>query len=263
MRINILFFLLFFICGYIFAQTPYPQTQYIKGQFHLTGLKQSNNTDETPKKLLYIPGFYIAQYETTNAAFCEYLNHNKNKTENNAWHIDLQGTWRNEKCRIYLKDSIFYVEKGYEQYPVLFVSWYGANAFCKWKGGRLPTEWEWEMAAGHLNNNHADTLIKYANFLNKSDNTIAKTGSYQANKNGLYDMYGNVSEWCSNWYGWDYYKHIKRINPQGPEKGDFKAYRGGSFYSSLNSLYQQNRKAISPGINNITIGFRVVYDKLP
>jgi formylglycine-generating enzyme len=164
--------------------------------------------------------------------------------------------------------------------PVINISWEDAKEFCKWlssktgKSYRLPTEAEWEYAcrAG------SETLFStgdcldenYANYngwfnfkkCGKGTNngkTVA-AGIKYPNKLGISDLHGNVAEYCSDWYGENYYSESPKENPQGPSTGTYRVIRGGSFLSAEISCNSYSRLYVSPYYFLCCIGFRVASD---
>jgi len=257
----ILFFL--FSYSFLFSQDTDSSLVFIKGGIFTMGSNNKAAEDEKKHKV-WISDFYISKYEVTNLEFVEFLNQNGNQVENNAFWILLNGEWRDERCRIYLKDSVYKVEKGYEYFPVLYVSWYGAAAYCKWRNGRLPTEAEWEYVAKGGKYKKDNSLIDFENnivFAQNSDLKPNRIATKLPNILGVYDIYGNQAEWCSDWYWANYYNGSKFKNPKGKPNGQMKIYRGGSWYSQKNYISATDRKADNPANNNITIGFRIVKNK--
>ncbi|MBN2474384.1 MAG: formylglycine-generating enzyme family protein [Pirellulales bacterium] len=165
---------------------------------------------------------------------------------------------------------------GRENYPVVHVSWYDAEAYAKWAGKQLPTEAQWEYGAraGLRDADYPwgrEELIdgRYqANYWQHDDKPaadgyawLAPVRSYPPNRFGLYDVAGNVWEWCADWYGEDYYRDSRRENPPGPEKGQLKVQRGGSWLSPENFRLGHHVSARGKRLPEETsqhIGFRCV-----
>ena len=151
---------------------------------------------------------------------------------------------------------------------VVFVNWYEAQAFCEWLSDidgvpyRLPTEAEWEYAcrAGTASNYHTGDMLSedFRTEAARSGYHVAKT---PPNAWGLYDMHGNVEEWCHDWYG--PYRTQHQIDPLGYTNGDFRVTRGGSDGTEEYYLRSANRLASLPDARNRVIGFRVVIGELP
>ncbi len=182
---------------------------------------------------------------------------------------------------------------GKENHPVVMVSWYDAQAYAKWAGKRLPTEAEWEFAArgglsgkpyiwgeelepqGRIMANIWQGEFPHNNTVNDSYSRTAPVKSFPPNEFGLYDMGGNVWEWCSDWFQVELYrtldKNTVQDNPQGPEKADNpnhpfqqeRVIRGGSFlcHPSYCSSYRPSaRLGNTPDTGMSHIGFRLVKD---
>jgi formylglycine-generating enzyme required for sulfatase activity len=150
-----------------------------------------------------------------------------------------------------------------DDHPAVNVDWSYANAYCNsWAGGRLPTEAEWEYAAraGTTTSRYGD-LDTIAWHKGNSNNTTHPVGQKAPNAWGLYDMLGSVWEWCSDWYGT--YSPNPATDPEGPETGQQKVGRGGSFFHDPNVVRVSVRGGNPPGVPDSNLGFRCVRDAIP
>jgi formylglycine-generating enzyme required for sulfatase activity len=206
-----------------------------------------------PVHTVYLDAFYMDIYEVTNAQYLKFM--------------DATG----HSAPVYWDDSRFNVP----EHPVVGVSWHDAVAYAEWAGKRLPTEAEWEKAArGGLVGkryswgsdspdgtqcNFADVNTDY-DWSDKSvDDGYSRTspvGSFSANGYGLYDMAGNVWDWCSDWYDSSYYSSSPSNNPKGPSSGSQRVMRGGSWSRYEDFLRCAYRSSRPPTDMYGYIGFR-------
>ena len=201
----------------------------------------------------------------------------------NWWHWTNKANWRQPQGE---GSST----KGKENHPVVHVSWDDAMAYAAWSGKRLPTEAEWEWAAkggndqneypwgseqvleGAAKANSWEGDFPYRNTLRDQFFYTAPVASFEPNAYGLYDMAGNVWEWCSDWYAYDYYKTLagqEVVNPLGPQKSfdPYQPYtpqrvmRGGSFLCNdtyCSGYRVASRMKSSPDTGLHHTGFRLV-----
>ncbi|MFP2996045.1 serine hydrolase [Spongiivirga sp. MCCC 1A20706] len=234
-------------------------------------------SDEKPAKNVTLYDYWIGKYEITNKQYAEFLSEKGNQIEGNQpWYIMDKYALIKET-----ENGRFISKKGFENYPVNNINWYGAKAYTVWlskktnKLYRLPTEAEWEFAArggkkskGYIfsgSNNLNEVSWNYENALNsKVEWYEDKIGTFpvglkKPNELGIYDMTGNLSEWVFDVYD---YKYKGGINPSGPKIGAIRILRGGS-WDHGNPESRNTARTRSTPISSFTAnkGFRVVMEK--
>jgi len=220
---------------------------------------ENGDSDERPVHTVYLDAFYMDIYEVTNALFAEFLNARGNQKEGGATWLDAG----DEDARIHQAGGRWQADAGYEDHPAVEITWYGARAFCEWRGARLPTEAEWEKAArGGLSGasypwgDEAPVCEKGAQNgaqFGACDGETVAVGSFAANGYGLFDMAGNVWEWVWDWYAVDYYGRSRLQNPLGPDSGEGRVVRGGSWDNNVNGLRSANRGGLGPSMPTTTM----------
>ena len=284
---RITIFAMLFICLSFFALlsgcldniiTPHPPCPPAEmalipaGEFKMGDNFNEGHSDERPVHTVYLNVFCIDKYEVTNVQYAEFLNAYRINGKSNvdaAGHqlFDIDGDIF-ESPKIEKAGNIYKPKAGYENHPVVEVSWYGAAAYAQFYGKRLPTEAEWEKAArGGLvgkrypwgdDITHDDANYDGTGGRDKWDGT-SPVGSFPPNGYGLYDMAGNIWEWCADWYDFNYYSESPVDNPQGPESGKWRVFRGGHWNDDPYNLRCANREFL-PAIVGSHFGFRCSQD---
>jgi formylglycine-generating enzyme required for sulfatase activity len=207
-----------------------------------------DDSSDAPVHRVYLEAFWIDQTEVTNEMYAKCV--------------------ASGECDP-PKNTNRFSNSAYANHPVIYVNWNMANVYCHWAGRRLPTEAEWEKAA-------QGTDIGNPNITNRRYNTllISEVGKYPDDKNiyGAYDLVGNVFEWVNDWYSENYYKSSPFSNPKGPDLGQYRVARGGSWYNSgFHPMLNANptgRLGVTPSNIDITtsgstenyfVGFRCAY----
>ncbi len=232
-----------------FAPTKFRQKDGMKmvlipgGKFMMGS--NDGDYDEKPVHDVYVDSFYMDEHEVTNEQYCKFLNAISVKVYGKDWR-DSSGKnliYNGPSLKIEKSGNRFKPKAGYKNHPVIDVYWAGAKAYAEWVGGRLPTEAEWERAArGGLvgkkypNGNsisHDDANYEGTGGKDRWEQT-APVKSFAPNAYKLYDMAGNVYEWCSDYWNADYYSKSPKNNPTGPSSGSYHVIRGGSWWDDSN-----------------------------
>ena len=214
------------------------------GTFTMGGTSEQGNDaydDEKPTHSVTLSSYYICKYEVTQALWRAVMGSNP---------------------------SYF---KG-DNLPVECVSWNDCQTFINrlnsytGRNFRLPTEAEWEFAARggnysrHYKYSGSNYIGDVAWYDGNSGSRTHPVGTKQANELGLYDMSGNVYEWCSDWYG--SYSSYSQSNPTGATSGSYRVERGGSWYGDARYCRSSDRDDFAPGDSNCYLGLRLVLSQL-
>jgi formylglycine-generating enzyme required for sulfatase activity len=212
--------------------------------------------DEQPVHDVEVGAFLLDRAEVTNARYRACVD---------------AGACRSPALRTSRKRPSYFGDPRFDDYPVIFVSWHQAEAFCHWAGGRLPSEAEWERAArgqapsrrifpwGNEEPSCSRANIGGAASCIGDTDVVGRRPRGQSPVGSL-DMAGNVWEWVADWYAADYYRHSPSKNPPGPRSGTLKVMRGGCWESGASSLRVSCRRADLPKAWADNVGFRCAYD---
>ncbi|MCL2598189.1 MAG: SUMF1/EgtB/PvdO family nonheme iron enzyme, partial [Paludibacter sp.] len=205
--------------------------------------------DEKPDHLVAVSSFYIGKYEITQK----------------QWQLIMGTTVSQQRDKA---DKNWSIKGEGDNYPMYYVSWDEAQEFINrlnaatGKQYRLPTEAEWEYASrgglqsAHFKYSGSNNLNEVAWYADNSAGSAHPVGTKQPNELGIYDMSGNVYEWCQDWYG--QYSPSQQSDPVGPSMGSNRVLRGGSWDSFAVYCRVSYRRGIPPGDRSINLGFRVV-----
>jgi len=233
----------------IISKENTPMVLIPAGEFRVGS--DDGESDEKPVHTVHLDAFYMDAYEVTNAQYQKFIEATGHRVPRN---------WD--------KHSF----SASPDHPVVGVSWHDARAYAEWVGKRLPSEAEWEKAArGGLVGKkypHGDNLTHDdSNYHGTGGKDIweytSPVGSFAPNGYGLYDMAGNVWEWCADWYDANYYINSPTRNPMGPDTGLARVLRGGGWnrYQDPDFLRVALRHySLIPTLTPIYVGFRCAKD---
>lgn len=242
-------------------------------QLRKAGCTRDDFLDEIPQSLVTLDAFWIDRVEVTNDQFERFVAATKYVTTaeqvgastvfapGTGQQTSIQGaSWRTPRG----PGSDL---AGNGNYPVVHMSWLDARSYCAWAGKRLPTEAEWEKAArgpygrqfpwgDEWDPTEKPVRLSFPGL--RPMPGLQPVGSFASGSSpyGAADMLGNAFEWVADWYGADYYKVASALNPIGPDTGDQRVLRGGSWGTNEHLLRTPWRRAVAPTDTSALYGFR-------
>lgn len=304
MKIRVVLLLLSAIISVSCAQTRdqstlKPEMVFVEGGTFQMG-SNDGAAEDRPAHQVTVNSFLMAKIEVTFGSFEEFIEATNYRTEadTNGWsHIWTGVSWV-QKSGVNWRCNPKGEKRGAgeKNHPVIHVSWNDAVAYCNWlsekeglqkaysgsgenttcdftsNGYRLPTEAEWEYAAGggvkstgftYSGSNNLGEVGWYGAYDNSGNRNInegtSEAGMKLPNELGIYDMSGNVWEWC--WDRWGNYNSTDETNPRGPSSGSFRVSRGGSWFYTGEYCRVTRRHGIKQGSGYINVGFRLARTK--
>ena len=229
------------------APTPPPGMVWVPAGVFIMG---SGATGDSPERSVFLNEFFIQAYEVTNREYGLFVAQLAYSPPVNTVAPEFT-IWRGTAYPPEL-----------EKHPVVNVSWKDADAYCKWVGGRLPTEAEWEKAARGTHGAIYPWGNEWAKerCIGEGVEQTAPAGTMASGVSafGAYDLCGNVAEWVADWFDKAYYLNAPQVNPTGPATGNSKVYRGGAFADPPEKLKAYRRQGVYPSFKDYNIGFRCV-----
>ncbi len=216
------------------------------GPFTMGGRDEDSPRSERPAHTVVLTGYYIDLYPVTNQQYRDFA----------------QAT--GHRLPLHWAHGTYPASTG--NHPVVNVSWHDACAYAEWAGKRLPTEAEWEKAARGTDERPYPwgtpfTEGERCNAYNQVG-TTTRVDEYPDGRSyyGVWDMAGNVYEWCQDYFDEEYYKSSPATNPKGPEGGRERVVRGGCYVESRAALRTTHREGVTEVTARDTIGFRCAVD---
>ncbi len=216
------------------------------GPFTMGGRDEDSPRSERPAHTVFLSDYYISRYPITNQEYREF--------------VQCTG----HRIPIHWQRGTFPAGTG--KHPISNVSWQDADAFARWRGARLPTEAEWEKAARGTDERPYPWGTRFTEGERcNANNQVGTTTPVDEFPDGrsfyeLWDMAGNVYEWCRDHFDEEYYKSSPATNPKGPDGGQERVVRGGCYIESRAALRTTHREGVSEVTTRDTIGFRIAMD---
>ena len=224
--------------------------QISEGPFVMGSRDNDSDPDEKPEHQVYLKAYFLDKHEVTQDAYARFSKMTKRLTRK----IEV---FEGDPAKLLRPES-----------PMIAVTWDDAEAYCKWAGKRLPTEAEWEKAArGEGKRRYPwgeEFVVGYANIDGDEDGFqyLAPPGSFESGRSpyGIYDLTGNVGEWVADYYDENAYRKSSYRDPKGPDQGEQRVIRGGSWRETKRNVRSSKRFQAKPWRHDITVGFRCAKD---